>query len=897
MAQEKRVNYFQGMMLVDQDFKDDQYYHRQMRHNHNLELHTWGVVRGLDVSIDKTVVSVTEGVAIDATGKEIRWTGGAIQAAGSAADGSYLVVESAEELRDVYPQMTGKYLRVIDIAKFSWKSAKADNDVVLAVLTQGQPDPSVRRNASSVRVSGNSLELRPLSKDGSLRVMIGASERMTIGPTGNVGIGTTDPQARLHLKFPDVARGNAAVLNLEGTDHVYMQFFPLGFAGGRKAWMGYESANEKNFKIKNEYPDAHLLLASGSGKVGIGTSKPGFTLQVGDTDNVVDARLCVAGRGDTGNFRQWTLRTGDKVDATSDAAKTKEIHKLRIRDEQGNADRLVINQEGSVGIGLTDPQNPLEVRGSVAIRSGILKFMDEKGDWYPDNWIGMSNSVEGTLATKWLHVGGITDASARRVALYADITYVSGKLGIGTTSPYDKLQVGDGYSRICINPSPKGTDQNLYDADYGTSYLGLNVIKATNKWHRDGDGTTNNGASLIYNTIKGQLCFVTLEPGAADLNAADVTSRKRMVIDENGVGIGTSDPGSSKLKIAKSATDFVNYRFVETGMGQLEIVGWSQGWNINAMTNEKNLYLNRDSAERSNVLIGRSGKELFVRGSNGSVGIGTSDPQAKLMVRGDERLVQLGNFWTFGESSKGEIYSSPSVKIANAVAPGDTVEMAGVRRVVSVVSDTNLTTSPSFPYNAAPIPVYVVRPASPFRADNYKGTQVFSISGEGDAAIAGRISCGGWIAFKTWHGSYVTANDDRATMRQNPTRQTWEQFTLEMACSRELKENISDISVEEAMTTLEALNPIRYDYKGQKAFRQNLGFIAEEMPDNLASEDRKSVSPFEVIPVLTRVAKEQQKTIARLQETIRALQEEVRRNLVSTVPTTGPILSTNALGE
>ncbi|HXU38882.1 MAG TPA: tail fiber domain-containing protein, partial [Blastocatellia bacterium] len=173
----------------------------------------------------------------------------------------------------------------------------------------------------------------------------------------------------------------------------------------------------------------------------------------------------------------------------------------------------------------------------------------------------------------------------------------------------------------------------------------------------------------------------------------------------------------------------------------------------------------------------------------------------------------------------------------------------------------------------------------------------FSISGEGDATIAGRVSCGGWIAFKTWHGSYVTANDDRATMRQNPTRQTWEQFTLEMACSRELKENISDISVEEAMTTLEALNPIRYDYKGQKAFRQNLGFIAEEMPDNLASEDRKSVSPFEVIPVLTRVAKEQQKTIARLQETIRALQEEVRRNLVSTVPTTGPILSTNALGE
>lgn len=888
MAQEKRVNYFQGMMLVDQDFKDDQYYHRQMRHNHNLELHTWGVVRGLDVTIDKTVVSVTEGWAIDATGKEIWWTGGAIQPAGSAADGSYLVVEPSEELRDTYSQMAGKYLRVIDIAKFSWKNARADGDLVLAVLTQGQPDPSVRRNASSVRVSGNSLELRPLSKDGSLRVIIGASERLTIGPAGNVGIGTTDPQARLHLKFPDVARGSAAVLNLEGTDHVYMQFFPLGFAAGRKAWMGYESANEKNFKIKNEYSDGHLLLVSGSGKVGIGTSKPGFALQVGDADTVVDARLCVAGKGDTGNFRQWTLRTGDKADATVDAAKTKEIHKLRIRDEQGAADRLVIDQDGNVGLGVSNPQNRLEVRGNVAIREGILKFTDDKGDSYPDNWIGMSNGVDGT--TKWLHIGGITDASARRLALYADITYVSGKLGIGTTTPYDRLQVGDGYSRISINPSPKAGEQNLYDADYGTCYLGLNVIKATNKWHRDGDGTTNNGASLIYNTIKGQLCFVTLEPGAADLNAGDLTSRKRMVIDENGVGIGTSDPGSSKLKIAKSATDFVNYRFVETGMGQLEFVGWSQGWNINAMTNEKNLYLNRDSAEKSNVLIGRFGKELFVRGSNGNVGIGTSDPQAKLAVKGGENLVLVGNFWTFGDAGQGATNSSPSVNVSAMVAPGDTVEMAGVRRPVTAVSGPNLTVSPAFPYNASPIPLYVVRPGPPFRADDIKGNQLFSISAEGDATITGRVSCGGRIAFKTFHGSYVTANDDKKTMRQNPTRESWEQFTLEMACSREFKENISDLEAEEAIATLQDLRPIKYDYKSARSFRQNLGFIAEEMPDNLASEDRKSVSPFEVIPVLTRVAKEQQKSIARLQETIRALQEDVRRNVFPDGPTTGPTL-------
>jgi len=96
--------------------------------------------------------------------------------------------------------------------------------------------------------------------------------------------------------------------------------------------------------------------------------------------------------------------------------------------------------------------------------------------------------------------------------------------------------------------------------------------------------------------------------------------------------------------------------------------------------------------------------------------------------------------------------------------------------------------------------------------------------------------------------------------------------------SRELKENISALTVDEALATLQALHPIKYDYRGAHAFRQNLGFIAEEMPANLASEDRKYISPFEVIPVLTRVAQAQQRTIAALQATIRALQTAVQQS-------------------
>jgi hypothetical protein len=149
-----------------------------------------------------------------------------------------------------------------------------------------------------------------------------------------------------------------------------------------------------------------------------------------------------------------------------------------------------------------------------------------------------------------------------------------------------------------------------------------------------------------------------------------------------------------------------------------------------------------------------------------------------------------------------------------------------------------------------------------------------SINPKGDVAIKGSISCGGKIALKTHHNTWLCAQEGNY-VTQAPAPSSYEQFTLEMACSREFKENIAELSAAEALATLQDLNPVKYDYKDEHAFRQNLGFIAEEMPANLASEDRKSISPFEVIPVLTRVVKEQQQTIAALQESMRALQRDV----------------------
>jgi hypothetical protein len=99
-----------------------------------------------------------------------------------------------------------------------------------------------------------------------------------------------------------------------------------------------------------------------------------------------------------------------------------------------------------------------------------------------------------------------------------------------------------------------------------------------------------------------------------------------------------------------------------------------------------------------------------------------------------------------------------------------------------------------------------------------------------------------------------------------------------MSCSRDIKENIVSLTAEEAISTITQLNAVKYDYKGEPAFRPNLGFIAEEMPGNLASADRKTLSPFEVIPVLTKVVQEQQHKIESLQLEVGELQKKIDKS-------------------
>lgn len=78
------------------------------------------------------------------------------------------------------------------------------------------------------------------------------------------------------------------------------------------------------------------------------------------------------------------------------------------------------------------------------------------------------------------------------------------------------------------------------------------------------------------------------------------------------------------------------------------------------------------------------------------------------------------------------------------------------------------------------------------------------------------------------------------------------------------KENIVGLTAEEALSALAALEPIRFNYKADST-DEYLGFIAEDVPELVASKNHTGLSAMDIVAVLTKVVQAQQKRIDQLE--------------------------------
>jgi hypothetical protein len=93
-----------------------------------------------------------------------------------------------------------------------------------------------------------------------------------------------------------------------------------------------------------------------------------------------------------------------------------------------------------------------------------------------------------------------------------------------------------------------------------------------------------------------------------------------------------------------------------------------------------------------------------------------------------------------------------------------------------------------------------------------------------------------------------------------------------LTSSRELKENIAVLSGKEAVEVLKKLNPVKFNFKADSDKNRHIGFIAEDVPELVATSDRKTLNPMDIVAVLTQALKEQQNTISALVEKVKLLE-------------------------
>ncbi len=93
--------------------------------------------------------------------------------------------------------------------------------------------------------------------------------------------------------------------------------------------------------------------------------------------------------------------------------------------------------------------------------------------------------------------------------------------------------------------------------------------------------------------------------------------------------------------------------------------------------------------------------------------------------------------------------------------------------------------------------------------------------------------------------------------------------------SREYKTDITPLSLEQAQEALVGLDAVTFRYKADETGEWHVGFIAEDVPELVATADRKGLSAMDIVAVLATVVQDQQATLAEQNIQLATQQERI----------------------
>lgn len=196
---------------------------------------------------------------------------------------------------------------------------------------------------------------------------VNGGERLRINSAGNVGIGMTAPGAPLHVfrDFGNGASGNIAIFGSKSFWTVNdWEGLQLGFTQLRSI---YEGGSKWGLGIRTGASDGighEVMRITGSGKVGIGTSNPEYSLDISGNGRfaAIGVPLQIKSTNQNDNIVQLAHMNGmnSYLGINSSGA-------ITFANASGEA-VMNVGQTGYVGIGTNTPDEMLSVNGKIRAR-------------------------------------------------------------------------------------------------------------------------------------------------------------------------------------------------------------------------------------------------------------------------------------------------------------------------------------------------------------------------------------------------------------------------------------------------------------------------------------------------------------------------------------------------
>ena len=372
------------------------------------------------------------------------------------------------------------------------------------------------------------------------------------------------------------------------------------------------------------------------GRVGIGTTNPSALLSVYGGGNIIlqddendPGDLIFANGSGTEYGRIYTNSSAVYLRANS--ARTADI---AILNDSGNVgigtttpvNKLGVNGNanftGNVGIGSTAPTQLLDVAGTIRSSSGGFMFPDGSvmSSALPTPSSGYSSTSDLNMAADLGGNGTGNMVMSTRGAERLRITN-AGNIGIGSTAPSAKLDVVSGAADVGMRVLSGRTD-------HWTGYaLGRTSTEAT-------FGIAASPNALATGSVAGDVILRT-ETVSQRLMFGNGTS-PAMTVSNGGVvvsgnlGVGTNAPEQT-LEVAgiiKSASG--GFMFPD---GSIMTSAATTGTSGTSSTTDLNLIADSGAVGTGDAIVSTKGTERMRVTNLGNVGIGTSAPGDRLMIR------------------------------------------------------------------------------------------------------------------------------------------------------------------------------------------------------------------------------------------------------------------------